>query len=952
MNNSVQNDICKLFFEYHRDIFIIFSIQDTLQLGKLSEVNEAGCQRLGYDRKDLMAMTFEALIPEDKILHFMKNMQHLLEKKEILFETELLTQAKEILPVEILSTLVQNKDEKIALFVIREMSNRMRHEKAQNYRMELNWILTSISSRFINLVASEIDKGIFDALRILGKFVKADRSFVFIFSDDKDKMSNTHEWCEEGITPLKNIFQRLNTKDFPLFLQNLKKQRFFAMENIPYLPDTAKNEKQLFLQYDIKSLLVVPLVFNQELFGFIGFNTTSYEKHWSEDDIAILQFAGEIISNAFQRKKIEEALFISENKYRMLVENLQEGIMVINQNNEIVFVNRAMAIMIGFSQEEILNTSILHYINEKFVKATEYFLKRQQLGIKEQFDMELKRKDKSTLFAAIASSPIFNSDNQFEGSLCAVVDITDRKLTQQILTRRLKYEKCLAECSKSLLAHTQETNSIYPALKELLLTAGVSRVYIFENHEDEELGLCMSQKYEVVAEGIKPEINNPELQNVPYSHGCTRWEEKLSCGVPIKGIIRDFPKSEREILEPQSILSILVLPIFSKGKWYGFIGFDDTLTERIWNEDEILLLGTASEIIGSYIDNKTTENQMNFLFKNLEYSLKNSESKFTIQNEIFSLLFNDYNEMVSHILESPKSSGLENAIKEKTFSLFSDVLALKSFIEKYDLEYTVIHPQSWLELYLSFYQVLLDKNHIEIEIESHITQSTAIRSQHFYSAALFLMSTLIHISYQGKIIINSLLEENYLQMQLSISGVSMKKAEIKGIESKIKTLFHENISVHSTGENEICFVLFSPLIALSDSEEMKHPSHKTQHSAQKIIYFAEDDSTFFRLLEKILSENNDYKVKGFPNGVLLMNHLSENPVCDLIILDIQMPLLDGIETLKQIKSINKNIPVIALSAFTPQENIGKYSQEDFQEYITKPINKPHFLNTLKRILGM
>ena len=74
MNNSVQNEIYKLFFEHHRDIFIISSIQDSLQMGKISEVNDTGCQRLAYDRKDLLAMTFDQLIPEEKNQHFIKNM--------------------------------------------------------------------------------------------------------------------------------------------------------------------------------------------------------------------------------------------------------------------------------------------------------------------------------------------------------------------------------------------------------------------------------------------------------------------------------------------------------------------------------------------------------------------------------------------------------------------------------------------------------------------------------------------------------------------------------------------------------------------------------------------------------------------------------------------------------------------------------------------------------------
>ena len=59
---------------------------------------------------------------------------------------------------------------------------------------------------------------------------------------------------------------------------------------------------------------------------------------------------------------------------------------------------------------------------------------------------------------------------------------------------------------------------------------GVSRVYVFENEDDPMQGVCMTQICEACAEGVAPQIGNPELRHLPYNGGtglCLRHEESL-----------------------------------------------------------------------------------------------------------------------------------------------------------------------------------------------------------------------------------------------------------------------------------------------------------------------------------------------------------------------------------------------------------------------------------------
>ncbi len=187
-------------------------------------------------------------------------------------------------------------------------------------------------------------------------------------------------------------------------------------------------------------------------------------------------------------------------------------------------------------------------------------------------------------------------------------EISYRRRTEKALAMRLRYEKAVDDCSKLLLlANIDLDAGLNKTISRLLNVSGASRVYIFENFDDFDKGLCMRQTHEVCAGGVEPQIDNPELQCVPYKAGFQRWCDTLSAGKAIEGDIGRFPSSEREILDSQNIKTILALPIWVNNQWYGFIGFDDTIKHREWSEEDIRLLKTVAEMIGVYIERKRAE---------------------------------------------------------------------------------------------------------------------------------------------------------------------------------------------------------------------------------------------------------------------------------------------------------------------------------------------------------
>jgi PAS domain S-box-containing protein len=212
------------------------------------------------------------------------------------------------------------------------------------------------------------------------------------------------------------------------------------------------------------------------------------------------------------------------------------------------------------------------------------------------------------VIAMFAREPLMEDTLETLASVAgAIAQGIERKRAQEKLAQREHYLAALVEVERRLLAFDGKGNC-YPEILELLGQAsGASRVYVFENHRDAADDLLMSQRAEWCAEGIHPEIHNPLLQNLSYQDFFPRWTKMLAQGEIIAGIVADFPDSERLILEPQGILSLLILPLKVNGKFFGFIGFDNCTEARAWEMSEVDLLCAATVAVSLALERQRAE---------------------------------------------------------------------------------------------------------------------------------------------------------------------------------------------------------------------------------------------------------------------------------------------------------------------------------------------------------
>ncbi|WP_455376641.1 PAS domain S-box protein [Kaarinaea lacus] len=150
-------------------------------------------------------------------------------------------------------------------------------------------------------------------------------------------------------------------------------------------------------------------------------------------------------------------LKISEEKYRRLVEMAQEGIWTIDEKGSTIFVNPAMASMLGYSTEEMVGKHLFDFMDEQGKAIATQNMERRKSGVRENHDFELLRKDGQRIYTTMATAPVYDSDGKYIGALAGVMDITDRvKAEKDLRDHQQLLEGIVQERTKSLEISNKE----------------------------------------------------------------------------------------------------------------------------------------------------------------------------------------------------------------------------------------------------------------------------------------------------------------------------------------------------------------------------------------------------------------------------------------------------------------------------------------------------------------
>jgi PAS domain S-box-containing protein len=189
------------------------------------------------------------------------------------------------------------------------------------------------------------------------------------------------------------------------------------------------------------------------------------------------------------------------------------------------------------------------------------------------------------------------NDDEF---LCIIRNINERVLSQAALDRKERMLMAVSSSTTELLTNNNIFSAVNRSLEWLGQAANADRTYLFTTfYRGGELRL--SQRLEWCAEGVESQLDVPELQDSPTF---PELDNPILTGDPFDYIVRELPDDSdlKPLLQMQGILSILIIPILLNGEFWGFVGFDDCNSERLWTPAELSLLRSFSSSIASSLE--------------------------------------------------------------------------------------------------------------------------------------------------------------------------------------------------------------------------------------------------------------------------------------------------------------------------------------------------------------
>jgi PAS domain S-box-containing protein len=316
-----------------------------------------------------------------------------------------------------------------------------------------------------------------------------------------------------------------------------------------------------------------------------------------------------------ERKKAEIALGETEELYRNLIENTSVITYrdTAEEESSAIYISPQIFQLLGYSQTEWLSNPRFWAVvthpddREKVREMTKTCL---ETGAKTVIEYRMHSKDGKWFWfqdEAILKRTVEGEPLYIHGVL---IDITNRKIAEQKLQQREAILNAVAQAAQLLLKSMNwrdEANAILQMLGE---ATGASHVYLFENLMGNDEVMLTSQKFEYVAPGIQSELNFAAYQNArlsPTTPGLEDWYTNLSEGKPFYGSGRQYPRYWEEVFESRGLKTLLDMPIFVNGMWWGIIGFDDFVNEMPWSQVEIDALAAAAGNLGAAIERQQAE---------------------------------------------------------------------------------------------------------------------------------------------------------------------------------------------------------------------------------------------------------------------------------------------------------------------------------------------------------
>jgi PAS domain S-box-containing protein len=660
-----------------------------------------------------------------------------------------------------------------------------------------------------------------------------------------------------------------------------------------------------------------------------------------------------IFDNITLRKNTEEALRDNEKKYRLIAENTADVIWSMDLNLNSTFVSPSVFKLRGFTADEAMKQSAEQYLTPDSLKKMHKIFETQIMRLKDNLHLENNfiieefeqyKKDGSIILTENTISIIYNENKKPVGILGITRDITKRK----------QFEISLRESEEQFRAVTESANDAIITINDkgivLKWNKGAEKIFGFTEQEiiKKELSTIMPKQFEVLHKAGIVRINQGGDRHVigktveliglnkngvkfPVELSLAEWE--TSSGRFITGIIRDITqrkKAELEIeLKNQELQKINVekdkfFSIIShdlRAPFNGFLGLSQLIAEK----SSSLTIDEIQEIAENM--RKSAVNLFRLLENLLQWA-RIQQGALPFNPMMFKLrpLVND---CMANIIETAKTKEIELTCDiPDDLEVFADVNMLETVIRNLvsnAMKFTPRHGTINVKAHTN-----INKN-VEITItDSGIGMSSEIVANLF---RIDVKTNRLGIDSEPSTGLGLLLCKEFVEKHGGKIRVESKEA---------------NLSSDNTGGSVFSFTIPCNTKIEKETELNSIVSVKEQNPINNLkILIAEDDEVSEKLISRVV-KSFSREILIAKTGVEAVEACRNNPDIELVLMDIKMPEMDGYEATRQIRLFNKDLVIIAQTAYAMSSARELAMQAGCNDYMPKPINHLLLADLIKK----
>jgi two-component system NtrC family sensor kinase len=479
-----------------------------------------------------------------------------------------------------------------------DITDRKNAEQSLEFRANFEKIITEISANFVLIGNDKLLHGIDFALKNLGKFIRAERCYIFLIAGDDRHMSLTNEWCDDGLKKIKNLYQDVPCNYQSWWLRKLAMKETVRVEDIDVVTDLSP--KSDLGQY--YSSVLIPLISKNRMIGFIGFDNYQNHQNWGTREEPLMKLTGEVISNAIDKYHDEIEKSKSDMKMKkltMAVEQSANSIIITDINGYIEYVNPKFIEQTGYGYGEVLGQNP-RILKSGHTRTSEYSGMWETILSGEEWSGEFKniKKNGEEYWEQTLISPIKNSHGEITNFIAIKEDITEKKNFDEEVNKTNRTLKIISECNIALLLAGNEKELLTEFCNILVYHAGYSFAWI-----SKQIGENPNDGLNVYASaGIDKNLGNElgceKIQQ--KCHTCQNYKAHNETAIQTGPLPKDFSLCNSDYGNDK-YRNLTSIPLRGSNSLYGVLNVLSTEFDEIEME-EIQLISDVTNYLVYGID--------------------------------------------------------------------------------------------------------------------------------------------------------------------------------------------------------------------------------------------------------------------------------------------------------------------------------------------------------------